>query len=114
MYLKCLFRGLKGIHNKTFARAYVAFLENCYNAELNQLNNEQIDEMFYALFFRNSNETFDQYFKNKILYFLLQKYKRENLNKEEIEKSYRSARRDLELIYYKFKKKPHKLFLLSY
>ena len=114
VYLKCLFRGLKGMHNKTYARAYVAFLENCYNAELSQLNTEQIDEMFYALFFRNTNETFDQYFKNKILYFLLQKYKRENLNKEEIEKSYRSARRDLELIYYKFKKNPHKLFLLTY
>jgi len=112
VYLKCLFRGLKGIQNKTYARAYVAFLENCYNNELSQLNNEQIDELFYALFFRNTNETFDQYFKNKILYFLLQKYKKENLNKEEIEQSYRSARRDLELIYYKFKKKPHKLFLL--
>ena len=114
VYLKCLFRGLKGIHNKTYARAYVAFLENCYNPELNQLDANQINEMFYPLFFRNTNETFDEYFKNKILYFLLQKYKRENLNKEEIEKSYRSARRDLELIYYKFKKNPHKLFLLSY
>ena len=110
VYLKCLFRGLKGIQNKTFARAYVAFLENCYNSELSQCNNEQIDEMFYALFFRNINETFDQYFKNKILYFLLQKYKKENLNKQEIEQSYKIARRDMELIYYKFKKKPHKLF----
>ena len=111
VYLKCLFRGLKGIQNRTYSRAYVAFLENCFNNELSQCNNEQIDEMFYALFFRNTNETFDQYFKNKILYFLLQKYKKENLNKQEIEQSYRSARRDLELIYYKFKKKPHKLFL---
>ena len=114
VYLKCLFRGLQGIQNRTFARAYVAFLENCYNNELSHLNNEQIDEIFYSLFFRNSNETFDQYFKNKILYFLLQKYKKENLNKEEIEKSYRAARRDLEIIYYKFKKNPRKLFLLNY
>ena len=112
VYLKCLFRGLKGIQNKTYSRAYVGFLENCYNNELSQLNNEQIDELFYPLFFRNSNETFDQYFKNKILYFLLQKYKKENLNKEEIEQSYKTARRDMEIIYYKFKKKPHKLFLL--
>ena len=111
VYLKCLFKGLKGIQNKTYARAYVVFLENCNNNELNKLSSAEIDEKFYALFFRNTNETFDQYFKNKILYFLLQKYKRENLNKEEIEQSYRSARRDLELIYYKFKKKPHKLFL---
>ena len=112
VYLKCLFRGLKGIQNKTYSRAYVGFLENCYNSELSQLNNEQIDELFYPLFFRNSNETFDQYFKNKILYFLLQKYKRENLNKEEIEQSYKTARRDMEIIYYKSKKKPHKLLLL--
>ena len=112
VYLKCLFRGLKGIHNKTYSRAYVAFIENCYNNELNQLNMDQIDDLFYTLFFKNTNETFDQYFKNKILYFLLQKYKKENLNKEEIEQSYRSARRDLEIIYYKFKKKPHKLFLI--
>ena len=111
VYLKCLFRGLKGIQNRTYARAYVAFLENCYNHELSQLNSDQIDDLFYPLFFRNTNETFDEYFKNKILYFLLQKYKKENLNKEEIEKSYRIARRELEIIYYKFKKKPHKLFL---
>ena len=87
------------------------FLGNCYNHELSQLNTDQIDDLFYPLFFRNTNETFDEYFKNKILYFLLQKYKKENLNKEEIEKSYRIARRELEIIYYKFKKKPHKLFL---
>ena len=87
VYLKCLFKGLKGIQNKTYARAYVVFLENCNNNELNKLSSAEIDEKFYALFFRNTNETFDQYFKNKILYFLLQKYKRENLNKEEIEQS---------------------------
>ena len=110
VYLKCLFRGLKGIQNKTYARAYVAFLENCYNKELSQMKSEQIDDLFYSLFFRKTNETFDEYFKNKILYFLLQKYKKENLNKEEIEQSYRAARRDLEIIYYKFRKKPQKIF----
>jgi hypothetical protein len=110
-YLKCLFRGLKGIQNKTFARACVAFIEKCNNAELSHLNNEQIRALFYNLFFRNTNETFDQYFKNKILYFLLQKYKKENLNKEEIEQRYLSARRDLEIIYYKFKENAAELFM---
>ena len=111
-YLKCLFRGLKGVQNKTFARAYLAFLENCYNQEYSQLNQDKIDELFYDMFFRPGVETFDQYIKNKVLYFLLQKYTRSNLNKEDIENSYNSAKKDLELIYYKFKKKSKKIFLL--
>ena len=85
-YLKCLFRGLRG--------------------------QEKIDELFYEMFFRPGVETFDQYLKNKILHYLLQKYKRENLNKDDIENSYNIARKDLELIYYKFRKKSKKLFLL--
>ena len=111
-YLKCLFRGLRGIQNKTYARAYLAILENCYNQEYSQMNQEKIDELFYEMFFRPGVETFDQYLKNKILHYLLQKYKRENLNKDDIENSYNIARKDLELIYYKFRKKSKKLFLL--
>ena len=111
-YLKCLFRGLKGIQNKTFARAYLAFLENCFNQEYSQMNQEKIDDLFYEMFFRPGVETFDQYIKNKVLYHLLQKYKRSKLNPEEINSSYNSAKKDLELIYYKFRKKSKKLFLL--
>ena len=111
-YLKCLFRGLKGSQNKAFARAYLSFLENCYNEEYNQMNQEKIDDLFYEMFFRSGIETFDQHLKKKILFFLLQKYMRENLNKDDVEHSYNLARKDLELIYYKFKRKAKKLFLL--
>ena len=111
-YLKCLFRGLKGIQNKTFARAYLAFLENCFNQEYSQMNQEKIDDLFYEMFFRPGVETFDQYIKNKVLYHLLQKYKRSKLNPDEVINSYNSAKKDLELIYYKFRKKSKKLFLL--
>ena len=111
-YLKCLFRGLRGVQNKTFARAYLAFLENCYNQEYSQMNQEKIDDLFYEMFFRPGTETFDQYIKNKVLYFLLQKYMRSKLNPDEIESSYNIAKKDLELIYYKFRKKSKKLFLL--
>ena len=51
------------------------------------------------MFFRPGAETFDQYIKNKVLFFLLQKYTRSNLNKEDIDNSYNSAKKDLELIY---------------
>ena len=111
-YLKCLFRGLQGIQNKVFARAYLAFLEKCNNQEYNEMNQDKIDELFYGMFFRSGDETFDQYLKNKILYFLLLKYQRENLNRDDVEESYNLARKDLELIYYKFKKKAKKIFLL--
>ena len=111
-YLKCLFRGLKGVQNKVYARAYLAFLENCNNQEFSQMNQEKIDELFYEMFFRVGVETFDEHLKNRILYYLLQKYSRENLNKEDIDNSYKIARRDLELIYYKFRKKAKKIFLL--
>jgi hypothetical protein len=29
VYLKCLFKGLKGVENKVLARAYVNFIDNC-------------------------------------------------------------------------------------
>jgi len=111
-YLKSVFRGLKGIQNKTFARAYLAFLEKCNNQEYNNMNQEKIDELFYKMFFRVGDETFDQYVKNKILYYLLQKYQRENLNRDDVDQSYNLARKELELIYYKFRKKAKKIFLL--
>ena len=76
------------------------------------MNQEKIDELFYEMFFRVGVETFDEHLKNRILYYLLQKYSRENLNKEDIDNSYKIARRDLELIYYKFRKKAKKIFLL--
>ena len=76
------------------------------------MNQEKIDDLFYEMFFRPGTETFDQYIKNKVLYFLLQKYMRSKLNPDEIESSYNIAKKDLELIYYKFRKKSKKLFLL--
>ena len=109
-YLQCLFWGLKGIQNKTFARAYLSILENCNNEEYNKMSQEKIDELFYDMLFRPGEETFDQYFKNKILFNLLQKYTRSNLNKDDVETSYNNARKDLELIYYKYRKKAKKLF----
>ena len=87
-------------------------MENCYNEEYSQMNQEKIDELFYEMFFRAGIETFDQHLKKKILFFLLQKYTRENLNKDDVEHSYNLARKDLELIYYKFKKKSKKIFVL--
>ena len=100
-YLKSLFRGLKGIQNKTFARAYLAFLEKCNNQEYNNMNQDKIDELFNEMFFRVGDETFDQYLKNKILYYLLRKYQRENLNRDDVDQSYNFARKELELIYVK-------------
>ena len=111
VYLKCLFKGLKGIQHKTYTRAFVSFLDHCSNPELDKKNYEEINQMFYSLIFRKSNETFDQYFKNKLLYYLLQKYKSENFNKEEVEECYQKAKKELQIIYYKFPKKDSKLFI---
>ena len=63
-------------------------------------------------FLDRERKHFAQYIKNKVLFFLLQKYTRSNLNKEDIDNSYNSEKKDLELIYYKFRKKSKKLFLL--
>ena len=111
VYLKCLFKSLKGIQHKTYTRAFVSFLDHCYCEELEKKNNEEINQLFYSLIFRKSNETFDQYFKNKLLYYILQKYKSENFAKEEVEESYKKAKRELLIMYYKFPKKDSKLFV---
>ena len=103
-YLKCVYRGLTGINNKILARAYVSFVENNAKSPFDLKDREKYNPEFYNLFFGNMNETFDQYFKNKVLYSLLQKYKRENLNREEVDKTYQNARRDLQLIHWKFMK----------
>ena len=109
-YLKCLFRGLKGIENKVLARAYIGFIENCKEPSLLNASKNQIDELFYKLFFRDNGETFEEHFKNKILYFLLQKYKSGNINSVEIQKNYMISKNELEIIYFKFPKGESKLF----
>ena len=110
LYLKCLFKGLKGIENKVLSRAYVNFIENCKEPKLVNSNKNKINELFYKLFFRDDGETFEEHFKNKILYFLLQKYKTDNKNNLEVEKHYNTSRFELEIIYFKFPKGESKLF----
>ena len=110
LYLKCLFKSLKGIENKVLARAYVSFIENCNEPSLDNASKNQIDEMFYKLFFRDNGETFEEHFKNKILYFLLKKYKVENMTSVEIQKSYLTSKKELEIMYYKFPKEECTLF----
>jgi hypothetical protein len=110
LYLKCLFKGLKGIDNKVLARAYIGFIENCKEPSLLNATKNQIDEMFYKLFFRDNGETFEDHFKNKILYFLLKKYKEGNVNSVEIQKNYMISKYELEIIYFKFPKGESKLF----
>ena len=110
LYLKCLFRGLKGIENKVLARAYIGFIENCKEPSLVNASKEEIDEKFYKLFFRDNGETFEEHFKNKILYFLLKKYKVGSINSVEIQKNYNMSKYDLEIIYFKFPKGESKLF----
>ena len=110
LYLKCLFKGLKGIENKVLARAYIGFIENCKEPSLINASKNQIDEMFYKLFFRDNGETFEDYFKNKILYFLLKKYKVGSVNSVEIQKNYMRSKYELEIIYFKFPKGESKLF----
>ena len=109
LYLKCLFKGLKGIDNKVLARAYIGFIENCKEPSLLKASKNQIDEMFYKLFFRDNGETFEDHFKNKILYFLLKKYEG-NINSIEIQKNYDISKFELEIIYFKFPKGQSKLF----
>ena len=55
-------------------------------------------------------ETFEDYFKNKILYFILQKYKADSKNNIEVENNYRKSKFELEIIYFKFPKGESKLF----
>ena len=110
VYLKCLFKGLKGVDNKVFARAYVSFLDNCKEPELLNCSKHKINQLFYPLFFRDNGETFEQHFKNKILYFLLQKYKADIKNNIEIEKNFKNSKFELEIIYFKFPKGESKLF----
>ena len=110
VYLKCLFKGLKGTENKVLARAYVNFIDNCKEPELINASKNKINDLFYKVFFRDNGETFEDYFKNKILYFLLQKYKPDTKNNSEVEKNYRNSKFELEVIYFKFPKGESKLF----
>ena len=110
VYLKCLFKGLKGIENKVLARAYISFIENCKEPSLVNASKNQIDELFYKLFFRDNGETFEDHFKNKILYFLLKKYKVGSVNSVEIQKNYMISKYEMEIIYFKFPKGESKLF----
>lgn len=110
VYLKCLFKGLKGTDNKVLARAYVNFIENCKDPELINSSKNKINELFYKVFFRDNGETFEDYFKNKILYFILQKYKADSKNNIEVENNYRKSKFELEILYFKFPKGESKLF----
>ena len=109
VYLKCLFKGLKETNNKVFARAFVNFIDNCKEPLLINASKNEINKLFYKLFFRD-NETFEEYFKNKILYFLLQKYKSDLKNNAEVEDNYQKSKFELEIIYFKFPKGESKLF----
>jgi len=110
VYLKCLFKGLKGIENKVLARAYVNFIENCQESELINASKNKINDLFYKVFFRDNGETFEDYFKNKILYFILQKYKADSKYNIEVENNYKKSKFELEIIYFKFPKGESKLF----
>jgi hypothetical protein len=110
VYLKCLFKGLKGTDNKVLAKAYVTFIENCKEPKLINAGKNKINELFYEVFFRDNGETFEEHFKNKILYFLLQKYRADTKNNMEIEKNYQMSKYELEVIYFKFPKGESKLF----
>ena len=110
VYLKCLFKGLKGTNNKVLSRAYVNFIENCKDPQLINCPKSRINELFYELFFRDNGETFEEHFKNKILYFLFQKYKADTKNNLEVEKHYNISKLELEILYFKFPKGESKLF----
>ena len=109
VYLKCLFKGLEGTDNKVFARAFVSFIENCKEPLLINASKNEINTYFYKLFFRD-NETFEEYFKNKILFFLAQKYRPDTKNNVEIDNNYKKSKFELEVIYFKFPKGESKLF----
>lgn len=109
-YLKCLFKGLQGIENKVLARAYVNFIENCKEPELINASKNKINDLFYKVFFRDNGETFEDYFKNKILYFILQKYKADAKNNIEVENNYKKSKFELEILFFKFPKGESKLF----
>lgn len=110
VYLKCLFKGLKGIENKILARAYVSFIDNCKDPRLINASKSTINKLFYKVFFRDNGETFEEHFKNKILYFLLQKYKTNTKHDEEVEQNYQESKFELEILYFKFPKGESKLF----
>ena len=110
IYLKCLFKGLKGVENKVLARAYVNFIDNCKEPKLINAPKSLINDLFYNLFFRHNGETFEEHFKNKILYFLLQKYKTDTKNNAEVERNYETSKFELEILYFKFPKGESKLF----
>ena len=102
LYLECLFRGLQGIDNKVLARAYIGFIENCNEPSLVNASEGEIESEFYKIFFRDNGETFEEHFKNKILYFLRQKYKAGGVNSEEIQDNYNISKKEMQVIYFKF------------
>ena len=110
VYLKCLFKDLNNVQNKVLARAYVNFIVNCQEKELINASKDRINDLFYHLFFRDNGETFEGHFKNKILYFLLQKYKVDTKNNAEVENNYQISKFELEILYFKFPKGKSKLF----
>ena len=102
LYLECLFLGLQGVDNKVMARAYIGFIENCNEPSLVNATKEEIDNMFYKIFFRDNGETFEEHFKNKILYFLYNKYKAGGINSVEIRDNYNISKKEMQIIYFKF------------
>ena len=110
VYLKCLIKGLKGTENKVLTRAYVNFIDNCKEPRLMNLSEREINNLFHKVFFRDNGETFEEHFKNKILFFLLQKYRSDTKNNVEVEKNYQIAKFELEILYFKFPKGKSELF----
>ena len=111
IYLKCLLRGLKGEDNKIYAKAFVRIIENGTFDEV--VDSDDVNNIFYENFFRK-NENFDEFFKNKILYCIKEKYlngKNNNNNKEAIDTNYKNAVKLLKIMYYKFPKKESNLFI---
>ena len=100
VYLKCLFNGLNGIEHKTFANAYIYLTDN-YKNGINKNNVSKVNEEFYKLFFRKTGETFEEYFKTNILYYLTQKFEMKKYG-DEMNESIRKAVHELKIIYYKF------------
>ena len=99
---------MSGIENVAFSKTFVCFIENRKNPELEYCSEETKNNMFYKLFFRDAGETFEHYFRNNILYSLIQNMK--NVYNDEIERNFQRAKFELQIIYYKYPKHQNWLF----
>ena len=99
LYLKCLFLGLNTKDAITYSKIYVHMIDNC-KPKLNTINMNVVNEDFMKLFFRK-DETFEDYFKTQILYYLRQKFEIKKYG-DEMQESINTAVKEMEIIYYKF------------